>query len=161
VNPAEFVNEVRRHFPGAIVSRHLLTLSKSNRSKAIIGVTNAPDGWVLELREPRRSDEQNAALWGLLHQIHRQRPAHNGVKMTPELWKSVFMDALGTEMSLMPKLDGDGFFPLGHRSSQLTKGQFADLLTVMLAWCAEQGLTVEHFDSRDAEGANNAPAKAA
>jgi hypothetical protein len=127
------------------MSRHILTLTKSNRAKAIVGVTNAPDGFVLELREPKRSDEQNAALWGLLNQIQRQRPKHNGVNMTAELWKTVFMDALGAEMRMLPKLDGDGFFPIGHSTSRLTKGEFADLLTIMLAWCAREGLRVEHF----------------
>jgi hypothetical protein len=134
------------------MTRHILTLTSSNRAKAIIGVTNAPDGYVLELREPKRSDDQNRALWGALNQIQRQRPTHNGVKMSPELWKSVFMDALGAEMRMLPKLDGDGFFPIGHSTSRLTKSEFADLLTLILAWCAREGIDIEHFDDgRDRE----------
>jgi hypothetical protein len=133
------------------MARHILTLTQHNRKKAIVGVTAAPNGYVLELREPKRSDEQNSALWGLLHQIQKQRPKHNGVSMTPDLWKAVFMDALGAEMRMLPKLDGDGFFPIGHSTSRLTKGEFADLLTIMLAWCAREGLTIEHFD--DGQGA--------
>ncbi len=127
------------------MSRHLLTLTKATRAKAHLGVDRAPDGWTLELREPKRSDEQNRALWGLLHQIQRQRPEHRGVPMTPELWKVVFMDALGSEMTLMPKLDGGGFFPL-HSTSRLTKGEFANLLELMLAWAAQEGLRIDHFD---------------
>jgi hypothetical protein len=128
------------------MARHILTLTKANRAKAIIGVTNAPDGWVLELREPKRSDEQNSALWGLLNQIQRQRPTHNGVKMTPELWKATFLNALGSEMRMLPTLDGQGYFPLGYRSSLLTKHEFSNLLELMLAWAAQEGLTIEHFD---------------
>lgn len=144
------------------MSRHLLTLTASNRAKAIIGATNAPDGWVMELREPKRTDDQNAALWGLLNQIQRQRPTHQGVKMTSDLWKAVFMDALGMEMALLPKLEGDGYFPTGHRTSVLTKGEFANLLELMLAWCAREGLTVEHFDeARSAEEPNKTSARAA
>jgi hypothetical protein len=144
------------------VSRHLLTLTRNNRGKAIVGVTNAPDGYVLELREPKRTDEQNAALWGLLNQIQRQRPNHGGVKMTAELWKCVFMDALGAEMTMLPKLDGDGYFPLGHRSSVLTKGEFTDLLDLMLAYCAREGIEVEHFDgARDREEPNKPSRRAA
>ncbi len=135
--------------------RHLLTLSRNNRTKAIIGVTNAPDGWILELRAQKRSDPQNSALWGLLHQITRQRPTHNGVKMTADLWKATFMDALGAEMRMLPKLDGDGFFPTGHSTSALTKGEFADLLTIILAWCAKSGVVVEHFDSDQGGGESN------
>jgi hypothetical protein len=104
----------------------------------------------MELRMAKRSDPQNAALWGALNQIQKQRPTHNGVKMTPELWKVVFMDALGSEMAMMPKLDGDGYFPTGHSSSRLTKAEFANLLTVILAWAAREGLTINHFEGEPA-----------
>lgn len=142
--------------------RHILTLTKTNRAKAIIGVSNAPDGYVLELREPKRSDEQNAALWGLLNQIQRQRPTHNGVKMTPDTWKAVFMNALGVEMQMLPTLECDGYFVAGHRSSQLTKGEFTNLLELMLAWAAREGLTINHFnDGQGSAGANNPRTEAA
>lgn len=135
------------------MSRHILTLTKGNRSKAVQGVLKAPDGYVLELREPKRTDDQNSALWGLLNQIQRQRPKHNGVSMTPDTWKAVFLQALGAEMVFVPTLDGTGMFPLGHRSSQLTKAEFSGLLELMLAWCAEQKIEVQHFDDgRDATG---------
>jgi hypothetical protein len=143
------------------MTRHLLTLTPRNRAKAHAGIERAPDGWVLELREPKRTDEQNAALWGLLHQIQRQRPTHQGVKMTAELWKSVFMDALGAEMRMLPKLDGDGYFPIGHSTSRLTKGEFANLLELMLAWTAREGLTVEHFDDGQGAGGAKNPAREA
>lgn len=128
------------------MSRHILELTRGNRQKAVQGVLRAPEGWTLELREPKRTDEQNRALWGLLNQIVKQRPSHQGMKMTAESWKAVFMQALGMEMVFLPTLDGDGVFPMGHRTSHLTKGEFAGLLTLMLAWCAREGLTVEHFD---------------
>lgn len=131
------------------MTRHTLPLTRSNLDKAIQGVRAAvlKGGWTLELRETKRSDDQNRALWGVLGQIQRQRPTHNGVKMNPELWKAVFLHALGNETVFVPTLDGCGMFPLGQRSSQLSKGEFADLLTLILAWCAREGLTIEHFDS--------------
>lgn len=152
--------------------RHLIPLTPANRGQALMGVEVAirkgqrGKPWVLELREPRRSDEQNRALWSLLGQIHKQRPTHNGVRMTPDLWKAVFMQALGAEMVMLPTLDGDGFFPLGHRSSQLTTAQFADLLSLILAWCAREEIEVKHFDdfteaARDGEVPNTASPRAA
>lgn len=135
-----------------MAARNLLRLTPGRRDEAHAWVEKALHLWqpgkpyLLEIREPKRSDEQNAALWGLLAQITKQRPEHNGRPMTSELWKSVFMDALGHEVDYVGSLDGKRIFPLGHRSSHLNKAQFADLLTLMLAWCAEQGLTVEHFD---------------
>jgi hypothetical protein len=125
------------------MSRHIISLNtKTDRLKAHQGVDRAPPGYVLELREPKRSDEQNRALWSLLNQIQRQRPEHRGVQMTPDLWKIVFMDALGSEGTIMPKLDQPGFFA----TPRLTKTEFADLITLILAWSAREGLTIEHFD---------------
>lgn len=127
------------------MSRHTLKLNGANRHLAIEGVKRAPNGWLLELREPTRSTEQNAALWSLLTQVHRQRPTHNGVKMTPELWKAVFMQAWGAEVVFLPTLEGDGMFPAGHRSSHLTVGEMSTLLEFILAWTAKEGLTITHF----------------
>lgn len=128
------------------MKRHRLILGRHNRGLAHTGVDRAPDGWVLDLREATRSDRQNDALHALIRQIHKQRPIHNGQRMTEELWKETFLDALSTEMKMLPKLDGDGFFPATRRSSHLTKTEFNDLLTIILAWCARAGLTVKHFD---------------
>lgn len=107
----------------------------------------AAAGMRVTFQEQKRSDAQNAAMWSLLTQIARQRPAHNGVKMTPDLYKSVFMQALGCEAVMLPTLEGDGFFSIGHRSSDLAKAEMSDLIELMLAWCAREALTVEHFDA--------------
>ena len=129
------------------MTRYVTILNTSrDRAVAKAAIDRAPAGYCVEVKEAKRSDEQNRALWSLLNQIHRQRPTHNGVKMTPELWKSVFMDALGSEMQMMPKLDGDGYFPLGHSTSALTVSQFRDLLELILAWTAREDLTITHFD---------------
>lgn len=128
------------------MSRHILTLTKHNRQRAAQGVYAAPDGYVLELREPKRSDEQNDALHGLIDQIMKQRPVHFGARMDKDKYKRVFMQALGTELTMLPTLDGDGFFPMGASTSKLTKGEFSQLIELILAWCAREGLTIEHFE---------------
>lgn len=143
MTPAEFI----ALFPGATVTRFIVPLTgQRDRDLAKRAIDRAPPGYVADIHESKRSDEQNRALWGLLNQIVRQRPTHNGVRMDAELWKCVFMQALGVEMKMLPTLEGDGFFPVGHRSSQLTVSQFRDLLEVMLAWCAREGLEIKHFD---------------
>ena len=120
--------------------------SKAKRETAARWCMNAASGTVIEFREAKRTDPQNAAFWGLLAQVHRQRQVHNGVKMNKELWRSVFMQAWGHEVTFLPTLDGDGMFPMGLRSSKLTVPEMAELITFILAWCAREGLTVEHFD---------------
>ena len=136
------------------MARNLLRLTPGARHTAHQWVEKALANWapgkpwLLEIREPKRTDEQNAAMWGLLAQITKQRPVHNGRQMNPDLWKSVFMDALGHEVDYVGSLDGKRVFPLGHRSSLLTKAQMSDLIELMLSWAATEGLTIEHFDEQ-------------
>lgn len=144
--------------------RHTLILSRLNLAKAIQGVRVAAEkgGWALELRPARRTDEQNDALHGLIDQILRQRPTHNGVIMDKALYKAVFLQALGEEVRFLPTLEGDGLFPLGLSTAALSKERFSDLIEFILAWCAREGLTVEHFGSwQGAEVAEQAPPRAA
>lgn len=136
------------------MQKHLLRLTQANRKAAHKWVDKAIQNgaggkpWTLEVREPRRSDDQNSALWSLLTQIAKHRPEHGGRVMTPAAYKFVFMDALGHEVDYMPSLDGKRMFPLGHRSSALTTAQFSDLLELIIAWSAQEGLTIKHFDDR-------------
>lgn len=102
--------------------------------------------WVMELRPAKRSDAQNSALWSLLGQIVKARPVHNGVQMDAETYKALFLAALGREVRFVPTLDGTSMLPLGLRSSKLTKTEFSDLLEMILAWCAVNEITVDHFD---------------
>lgn len=119
------------------MARALLVLSnKAVRDRAMAWVANAPVGTRLEFREARRSHEQNDKMWAMLTDVARQRPVHNGVKMTPDLWKAVFMQAAGAEMTMLPTLEADGFFPLGLRSSELSKAEMSDLIELMTAWGA-------------------------
>lgn len=128
--------------------RHTLTLTRANLEKAIQGVRVAvlKGGWTLELRPKKRTDDQNDALHGLIDQIIKQRPTHYGVKADKALYKAVFLHALGQESRFIPTLDGDGMFPLGQRTSKLTVAECSQLIEYILAWCAREGLSVEHFD---------------
>ncbi len=131
----------------------IILRTRQDRGRAVRWVENAPDGTVVEFKQKGRSSDQNAAMWSVLTQINRQRPVHNGVKMSAVLWKAVFMQALGAELVMLPTLEGDGLFPFGHRSSKLTVSEMGDLIELMLSWAATEGLTVEHFDDPQAVAA--------
>jgi hypothetical protein len=124
----------------------IILRTRQDRGRAVRWIENAPDGTVVEFKQKGRSNDQNAAMWSVLTQINRQRPVHNGVKMSAVLWKAVFMQALGAELVMLPTLEGGGLFPFGHRSSKLTKDEMSNLIELMLAWAATEGLVIEHFD---------------
>ena len=137
------------------MTSHPLPLTPGNRKRAHAWVDRAlslfkpGQAWVMELREAKRTDDQNRALWGALGQIVRQRPVHNGVQMDAETYKALFLHALGHEVRFVPTLDGSSMLPLGLRSSKLTKAEFADLLTLIIAWCDQNGVKLEHFDEME------------
>jgi hypothetical protein len=124
----------------------IILRTRQDRGRAVRWIENAPDGTVVEFKQKGRSNDQNAAMWSILTQINRQRPVHNGVKMSAVLWKAVFLQALGAELVMLPTLEGGGLFPFGHRSSKLTVSEMGDLITLMLAWAATEELVIEHFD---------------
>lgn len=124
----------------------IILRTRQDRGRAVRWIETAPDGTVVEFKQKGRSNDQNAAMWSILTQINRQRPVHNGVKMSAVLWKAVFMQALGAELVMLPTLEGGGLFPFGHRSSKLTKDEMSNLIELMLAWAATEELVIEHFD---------------
>lgn len=129
------------------MTRHLIQLNtRQDRLRAHQGVDRAPAGWTLELREAKRSDEQNRAIHGLCNQVLKRRPIHRGVKMTMEDYKAAFMNLLGSELRFIPTLDGDGYFPMGQSTSKLSVSEFSNLLECALAWCAREQIEIQYFD---------------
>ena len=123
----------------------VLLSSASARERAHRLVNAAPPGSVVEVRQPRRTIDQNARLWAMLSEISMQKPG--GREHTPETWKCLFMAAAGHAVQFEVGLDGRPF-PVGFRSSRLTKAQMIDLQTVIEQWCAENSVAL-----RDTEAA--------
>lgn len=117
--------------------------SKAKRETAARWCMNAPEGTQVEFREKRRTDDQNRLMWAALTALSKARPFHNGVKMNPDTYKAMFMHALGHETRFIPTMDGDGVFPLGYRSSRLTVPEMSDLIELMHAFAAREGIEIE------------------
>lgn len=100
-------------------------------------VDQAPAGYVAEVREPKRTLEQNDRLWALLTDVSVAKP--QGRMMTPDEWKCVFMAACGWDVMFLEGLDGRPF-PAGFRSSKLTKSQMSVLMDFIEAWGSENGV---------------------
>lgn len=75
----------------------------------------------------------------MLTDIARQLPWH-GVKLTPDDWKLVFLDALKREVRMVPNIDGNGFVNLGRSSSDLSKQEMGDLLDLIAEFGARHGV---------------------
>jgi hypothetical protein len=132
------------------MTRALLILGNpSSRTLASKWVDTAPDGTRLEFKGPKRSLDQNSAMWACLTEVARQVPWH-GLKLTPDDWKLIFLDALKREVRMAPNLDGTGFVNLGRSSSDLSREEMSDLLELIRAFGASHGVQFAGDEKADA-----------
>ena len=102
----------------------------------------------IEIKQQTRSTEQNARLWAQLSDISRQVNWH-GRKLSPEEWKHVFTAAL-KKQDVVPGIDG-GFVVLGQSTSKMTKAQFSELMELISAFGAQQGVRFTAPEYAEAE----------
>lgn len=120
------------------MSYRFILNSDAARNRAIAAIDRAPAGYIASIEEPRRTLSQNDLLWALLTQVSVARPG--GHRFTPDEWKSRFMHACGWDCQFLPGIADGHPFPVGFRSSKLTKSQMTNLIDFILAWGSEQGI---------------------
>jgi hypothetical protein len=103
-------------------------------------VAQAPLDYVVSVKPQTRTGEQNALFWALLTDLSIAKP--NGRTHTPDVWKLLVMHACGHACQFEVGLNGQPF-PIGFRSSELTKGQMSDLIEWIYAYAAEAGIKLK------------------
>jgi hypothetical protein len=101
----------------------------------------------VEIKGPKRSTDQNAALWAMLGDIAEQLTWH-GRKLDAEAFKLVMLDALRRHysderqaMDLVPNTDGTGFVDISMKhSSDLSGEEMHDLLTLIRSFGDQHGV---------------------
>lgn len=106
------------------------------RRNCLDAIRTAPEGWAVTIQEPTRNLEQNAKLWAMLAEV--SRIDWHGHKLTSEEWKDVFTAALKRQ-KVVPGIDG-GFVVLGTRTSRMGKREFAELIELIYAFGAQNGV---------------------
>lgn len=120
------------------MSKHVIRLtSPFQRERAKTVIDQAPDDFIAEIREPKRTLDQNDKMWAMLTDISHAKPL--GRCHTPDDWKAIVMNACGWECQFVEGLDGRPF-PKGFKSSELTKSQMSTMIEWMLAWGAENNI---------------------
>jgi hypothetical protein len=97
----------------------------------------APFGSVASVKAATRSTDQNDLMWSLLSEISRAKP--DGRRHTTEVWKALAMHACGHAVQFETGLSGEPF-PIGFRSSRLSKQQMSELIEFLYAYGAEKGV---------------------
>ena len=111
------------------------------RSRAVLAVHEAPEGYVITVAPPKRSQDQNALLHALLGEIS-ERCEWAGRRWDIDTWKRLLVGAwdraTGEPVTMVPALDGRGIEVVFRRTSNLSKYQCSELIDVIGAWCAAQ-----------------------
>lgn len=115
----------------------IILCGKSQRAFAKSLIDKAPQDAVVNIRDAKRTLDQNAKMWAMLSDVSRASPECR--MWTTDVWKAAFMHALGHEINWQPGLNGQPF-PVGFRTSRLTKEQFADLIETIQEYGDRHGV---------------------
>ena len=122
------------------MSRALIIIGSPNdRQRVGAWAQKAPFGTRVEFKAAKRSLPQNDRMWAMLTDVAQQLPWH-GVKLRPDDWKLIFLEALKRELRMVPNLDGTGFVNLGRSSSDLSKEEMSNLMELIAAFGAQHGV---------------------
>lgn len=119
------------------MAQTIILHGQSQRRHAHELIERAPAGAIVTVREAKRTIDQNAKFWAMLSDISRAMP--DGRRHTPEVWKALFMHACGHAVQFEMGLNGQPF-PVGFRSSRMTKAEMSDLIETVYAYGAEKGV---------------------
>lgn len=121
-----------------MIKRTVKLSTRQARQRAHALIDAAPEGYVCAIGEETRTQEQNRLLWPLIADIQAQVPSMQ--PFSADDIKLRFLNALGIELRFLPELEGAGMFPVGQRSSTLTKRQFSGLIELLFAYGAKHGV---------------------
>lgn len=121
--------------------------TQADREKIARWAANVKAGTTVTFKENKRSIPQSDKMWAMLGEIAAQVSWH-GVRLSPDDWKIVFLDALKRELRMVPNIDGNGFVQLGRSSSDLTKEEMSGMLELITEFGLRHG--VRFGDERNA-----------
>ena len=116
------------------------------RRRALEGVRDAPEGWVVTVGEPSRSLEQNAAQWPILQAFSNQLqwPVNGRMEtLSPDEFKDVLSAAFNQETVRLAMGLSGGVVMLGARTSQMSKARFSEWLEFLHAVAADRGVNLD------------------
>lgn len=123
------------------MARALVTIRcRADRDRLKAWIDSAPDLSRVELKGPARTGDQNALMWELLTQLAVKFRWH-GMKLSPDDYKDLISAGLKREVRMVPNIDGTGFVSLGQRTSDMSVPEMSDLIELIYAFAAREGVT--------------------
>lgn len=110
------------------------------RRRAIQAVQEAPEGYRVEVSEPKRNGDQNAKFHALCSDIARSGYQWMGKPRTADEWKVLLVSghAVATKLGaeIVPGLEGE-FVNIRESTARMSKGRASSLIEYTIAWMEE------------------------
>lgn len=120
------------------------------RDRAVWALRAAPDGYVVEIKPPTRSLEQNAHFHALCSDLAKSDLEWDGKRRSAEEWKTLTVSghavATGIGAELTRGLEGE-LLNLRESTARMSVSRTSSLIEYVVAFCSAQG--VELMDARD------------
>ncbi|MBN3822301.1 hypothetical protein G3O00_01540 [Burkholderia sp. Ac-20384] len=121
----------------------------------------APDGFIVEIKPPPKSRDQEAKYHSMFSEIAKQVP-FMGAMRDLETWKRLLVDAFARVKAaegdpvqgvgaIIPNLDGSGFVQLGVQTRRFSKRHASEFIEFLYAWGAENNVTWSETAARGYE----------
>ena len=119
---------------------------KEARRRAAAACDSAPDGWLVTVREPSRSLDQNAKFHAICTDIARSGAEWMGKPRTADQWKVLLVSghavATKEEVEVIPGLEGE-FINIRESTALMSVKRGSSLIEYTLAFCANHGIGLE------------------
>ena len=104
---------------------------------------------VLTIEQESKSRDQEEMYHAIIGQIAKQA-SHLGAKWSQEDWKRFLVWQFAKEVGistgkLVPSLDGTGIVQLGIQSRHFKKDEASEFTEWLLAWAAQNGITLNEI----------------
>ena len=124
-------------------NQYFILAHKAARDNAIKAIISAPDGVVVEIKEPNRTLEQNAIAHAQWTDISRQVNWYDQ-KFKMPIWKRLctysYLREVRESPLLIPALDGNGMDVIYEKTSQMGVKQMSGLVEWNFAFGAEHNV---------------------
>lgn len=120
------------------MSKTFHLISPQVRHNAECAVREAPQGYVVTIKEAKRTVAQNARLWALLTDLSEQVDWY-GQKLSKEDWKDMMTASL-RKSRVVPGIDPGTFVVTGLHTSTMTKAEHSALTELIVAFGTERGV---------------------
>lgn len=117
-------------------------LTPNNRHTLMDYIRTAPDGWVFELSEPKRTEPQNNHIHPVVRAIQKHMEAHGAKKRSEDWWRYYLLGKFaGNEVCEDP--DGSGGIVVMNReagTSGMNKARANEFIEWMYAFGTSIGV---------------------